>query len=159
MMAAMLYSLIKTVHVLAILVWVGGMVFAHFCLRPAVAELPPPQRLALMSAVLGRFFRLVLVAAPLAFLSGGWMMGEMARIAARGGHFLLPPGLWVMSALGTVMVLVFFHIRFALYPRLARAVAASDWPAGAAALGQVRQWVLANLGLSAVVLLAALWRF
>jgi uncharacterized membrane protein len=156
----MLYSLLKTVHVLAILVWVGGMVFAHFCLRPAVAELPPPQRLTLMSAVLGRFFRLVLVAAPLAFLSGGWMIGRTARqVSEAGVHFQMPLGWAVMAALGTVMVLVFFHIRFALYPRLARAVQASDWPAGAAALGQVRQWVLANLGLSAVVLLAALWRF
>jgi hypothetical protein len=31
---AMLYNLLKLTHVLSILVWVGGMVFAHFFLRP-----------------------------------------------------------------------------------------------------------------------------
>ena len=31
----MLYNALKLVHVLSIIVWVGGMVFAHFFLRPA----------------------------------------------------------------------------------------------------------------------------
>ena len=58
----MLYATLKTQHVLAIVVWVGGMVFAHFFLRPALARLEPPVRLRLMHEVLGRFFRVVLVA-------------------------------------------------------------------------------------------------
>ncbi|MEX3526641.1 MAG: hypothetical protein VB143_04220 [Burkholderia sp.] len=28
-------------HLLAVAVWVGGMVFAHFCLRPALSDLSP----------------------------------------------------------------------------------------------------------------------
>ena len=55
-------SLLKAVHVLAVLVWVGGMVFAHFFLRPALVLLEPPQRLRLMHEVLRRFFAIVLVA-------------------------------------------------------------------------------------------------
>jgi len=44
-------------HFAAVVVWIGGMVFAHFCLRPAaLATLQPPQRLPLMAAALGRFF-------------------------------------------------------------------------------------------------------
>ncbi|MDH4391424.1 MAG: hypothetical protein QE285_08370 [Aquabacterium sp.] len=35
-------------------------------------------------------------------------------------------------------------------------MAASDWPAGAAALGQLRTWVLVNLGLGGVVLVVTL---
>jgi uncharacterized membrane protein len=35
----MLYATLKTVHVLSIIVWIGGMVFSHFFLRPAVAQL------------------------------------------------------------------------------------------------------------------------
>jgi uncharacterized membrane protein len=47
------------------------MVFAHFFLRPAVAALPPPQRLPLMQAVLGRFFAAVLAAAAVALTGTG----------------------------------------------------------------------------------------
>jgi uncharacterized membrane protein len=40
----MIYATLKLLHVLAIVVWIGGMVFAHFFLRPAAMQLPPPQR-------------------------------------------------------------------------------------------------------------------
>lgn len=43
--------------------WVGGMLFARFFLRPALAVLDPPQRLRLMHEVLRRFFAAVTVAA------------------------------------------------------------------------------------------------
>ena len=50
-------SLFKLLHLLAVLLWVGGMFFAHFILRPAAVEaLEAPQRLKLMDAVLRRFF-------------------------------------------------------------------------------------------------------
>ena len=58
-------------HLVAVAVWIGGMVFAHFCLRPAaLATLAPPQRLPLMSAALGRFFALVGAALLLLWASG-----------------------------------------------------------------------------------------
>ncbi len=44
----MIYATLKTLHVLSIIVWIGGMVFAHFFLRPAFAQLKPPVRLRLM---------------------------------------------------------------------------------------------------------------
>jgi uncharacterized membrane protein len=40
----MIYATLKTLHVLSIIVWIGGMVFAHFFLRPAVAQLEPAVR-------------------------------------------------------------------------------------------------------------------
>jgi len=61
----MIYAILKTLHVLSIVVWIGGMVFAHFFLRPAVAQLEPPVRLRLMHDVLGRFFQAVLAASLL----------------------------------------------------------------------------------------------
>jgi putative copper export protein len=33
----MLYASLKTLHLLALIVWLGGMVFVHFFLRPALA--------------------------------------------------------------------------------------------------------------------------
>ena len=42
-------SVAITLHLLAALIWVGGMFFAHMALRPAVnTMLEPPQRLPLV---------------------------------------------------------------------------------------------------------------
>lgn len=155
----MLYATLKTLHVLAIVVWIGGMVFAHFFLRPALAQLEPPQRLRLMHEVLGRFFKAVLVAALLTLASGVWMLGRVAKqVVQSGGSFEMPLAWTVMAVLGVAMVAIFMHIRFALYKRLDRAVVAADWPAGAAALGQIRTWVSVNLALGVVVLVVTLMR-
>ena len=51
------------------------------------------------------------------------------------------------------------HIRFALYKKVGRAVAASEWTAGGAALEQIRGWVSINLGLGILVLLVTLMRW
>ncbi len=156
----MIYATLKTLHVLAIVVWIGGMVFAHFFLRPALAQLEPPVRLRLMHEVLGRFFKAVLVASLLTLVSGVWMLGRVAKqVVQSGGSFEMPLAWTVMAIGGLVMVAIFMHIRFALYKRLDQAVAASDWPAGAAALGQIRLWVSVNLGLGLVVLVMTLMRW
>jgi uncharacterized membrane protein len=155
----MLYAILKTLHVLAVVVWVGGMVFAHFFLRPAVARLEPPVRLVLMHDVLGRFFRAVLAASLLALASGVWMLGRVARqVVQSGGSFEMPLAWTVMTVLGVAMVAIFLHIRFALYRRLDRAVSAQQWAAGGEALAQIRRWVAVNLGLGTAVLLVTLLR-
>jgi len=58
-----------------------------------------------------------------------------------------------------VMVAIFTHIRFVLYRRLGRAVVASEWTAGGAALAQIRKWVSINLGLGILVLFVTLMRW
>lgn len=156
----MLDATLKTLHLLSIIVWVGGMVFAHFFLRPAVAALDAPLRLRLMHEVLGRFFKAVLVASLLTLASGVWMLGRFAKqVVQSGGHFEMPLAWTLMAVLGTAMVAIFMHIRFALYKRLGRAVAASDWPAGGVALAQVRRWVSVNLGLGLIVVVVSLMRW
>ena len=44
-------------HLLAAVVWVGGMFFAYVALRPAAAQLEPPARLTLWVGVFKIFFR------------------------------------------------------------------------------------------------------
>ena len=155
----MLYATLKTLHVLAIIVWIGGMVFAHFFLRPALTQLEPSVRLRLMHNVLGRFFQAVMVASLLTLVSGVWMIGRVAKQAVQsGGSFEMPLAWTVMAVLGVTMVAIFMHIRFALYKRLGRVVAASDWVAGGAALAQIRTWVSINLGLGVLVLVVTLMR-
>lgn len=148
----MIYALLKTAHLLSLMVWIGGMAFAHFFLRPAVAKLEAPERIRLMHDVLGRFFNAVLWAAGLTLVSGLWMIGRVAKQAVQsGGSFAMPLEWTVMATLGIVMMGIFGHIRFALYKRLTRAVTAAAWPAGGAALGSIRLWVTINLSLGVVI--------
>lgn len=153
----MLYASLKTLHLLAIMVWLGGMVFAHFFLRPALGSFEPAVRVRLMHAVLGRFFSAVLAAIVVTLVSGVWMIGNVAKqVVQAGGRFSMPLEWTVMATLGIVMMLIFGHIRFSLYKRLSRTAQAEDWPAGAAALAQIRLWVLVNLGLGVLIVLLTL---
>jgi len=153
----MIYAILKTLHLFAIIVWIGGMVFAHFFLRPAMGVLEPATRVRLMHTVLGRFFNAVLAAATLTLVTGVWMIGRMAKQMVQAGvRFNMPMEWTVMATLGIVMVLIFGYIRFSLYKRLNRAVQALDWPAGAAALAQIRMWVVVNLVLGVLIMLVTM---
>jgi uncharacterized membrane protein len=149
----MLYLFLKAVHVLAVVLWVGGMAFAHFFLRPSLATLPPPQRLTLMRDVLRRFFSAVLVASGLVLASGLWMFGRAAKQIVQAGGSFAPPLDWaVMTVVGVVMMAIFAVIRFAFHPKLVQAVDGADWPAAAAALGRIRGWVAVNLALGVALI-------
>lgn len=144
----MIYLLLKAVHLLCVVLWVGGMAFAHFCLRPAVLMLEPPVRLRLLHAVLQRFFSIVLGATALLVLSGLWMVGRTAKQVVQGGGSFSWPADWLlMTVVGLFMVALFGHIRFVLFKRLSQAVAAADWPAAGAAMAAIRRWVGVNLAL------------
>ncbi len=148
----MLYATLKLIHLLALIVWIGGMVFAHFFLRPAAQPLPPTLRVPLMLGVLQRFFAAVGVAVVLVLGTGLWMVGRVAKEAVQsGGQFSMPLSWTVMATLGLVMMAIFGHIRFALFKRLQRAAAASDWAAGGQALASIRSWVLVNLWIGVAI--------
>jgi uncharacterized membrane protein len=146
----MTHALLKTLHLLAIIVWIGGMGFAHFFLRPALAQLEPPVRLRLMHEVLGRFFAAVTVASLLAVGSGA------AMLMALPAGTRVPTSWALMGVLGVIMLMIYLHVRVALYARLARAVAAGDWPAGALALGAIRRWVATNLAIGVAIVVMTL---
>ena len=142
-------QLLIFIHLSGVIVWIGGMAFAHFCLRPVAAELlPPPQRLPLLSGVLGRFFRLVAVA-----LAALWATG-FVRFAQAGAA---APANWtVMAAIGLLMTVIYLVIVMRFYPALRAAVAAERWPDGAAAMNRIRQLVFANLLLGFLTLAVAI---
>lgn len=136
------------VHLAGVIVWVGGMSFAQFCLRPAALALPPAQRLALWSGVLGRFFPLVWLAIGAIVLSGFAMLIEVGMARA--------PLAWhAMAGTGLLMTAVFASIWFGPWRALQRAVAAESWAQGAQALNQIRQRVMFNLVLGALTVLLA----
>ncbi|WP_028602801.1 CopD family protein [Ottowia thiooxydans] len=153
----MLYATLKLVHILSLIVWIGGMVFAHFFLRPAIQTLEPAARVRLMADVLQRFFNAVLVAILLVLGSGLWMIGRVAKQTVQsGGSFSMPLSWTIMATLGLVMMAIFGHIRFALFKRLQRAVVAADWAAGGKALASIRTWVGVNLAIGVLVVVITL---
>lgn len=153
----MIYATLKLLHILSIVVWVGGMVFAHFFLRPAAMQLEPPQRVRLMHAVLQRFFSAVLVSIAVVLASGLWMIGRVAKETVQAGlAFNMPLDWTLMAILGIAMMAIFGHIRFSLFKRLSQAVTASDWPAGGAALAAIRTWVGINLGIGVAIIVLTL---
>ena len=144
----MLRPLLLFLHLAGVIVWVGGMVFAYFCLRPAAMRvLQPPQRLPLWVAAFHPFFRLVAVSIALIFVSGLAMLYQTGFAAA-------PVGWYLMLALGVAMAGVFGYVDRTLYPRLRRHCEASDWPAAAAALNGIRRLVAVNLVLAACAVAA-----
>jgi uncharacterized membrane protein len=137
-------------HLIAVVVWIGGMVFAHFCLRPSLADVSPQLRLPLIEAVFGRFFGWVGAAVIVILISGGFLLTRFG-----GGHAPWPLNL--MAALGIVMMLVFGHLRFAVFPRVRRAVQAQVWPEGARAVNMMRRLVLTNLIIGVVTIGVAVY--
>ncbi|HEV7804039.1 MAG TPA: CopD family protein [Burkholderiales bacterium] len=126
-------------HLISDVVWVGGMFLAYVVVRPTVVEvLEPPQRLRLWAGIFRRFFPWVWGAVIFILGSGFLMMGQMAAV---------PAYVIVMTVIGVVMSMIFMHLYFAPFGRLKRAVAAEDWKAGGAALGQIRMLVGINLAL------------
>lgn len=143
-----LHHLMLFLHVLGVVVWVGGMAFAWGCLRPAVTPLAPAQRLPLWVGVFRRFFPLVWIAVALILVSGVGMLLEvgMAR-APRAWH--------LMATTGAVMIGVFVSIWFGPWRALRAAVAREDWAQGAIALNRIRARVEFNLGLGVVTIALA----
>jgi uncharacterized membrane protein len=128
------------VHVVAVVVWVGGMFFAYMCLRPVAIDLDPPQRLRLWRGVFARFFSWVWPAVLVIAASGLAMFWQHGfRGAPRGWHLML--------ASGVVMIAIYVYVATVPYAALKRAVAAEDWRAGGAALNRIRQMVATNLAL------------
>lgn len=153
----MLYDLLKTVHILSLVLWVGGMMFVQWFLRPALLHIASEQRLVLMHEVLTRFFRGVLIACVLVLVTGFWMIGRVAKATVQaGGSFDMPMAWWVMAVVGTLMVAIFMHIRFAPFRRLGDAIKFTAWDKAGQALGQIRNLVAVNLTLGILLIVYVL---
>jgi len=133
-------------HILAAVVWVGGMFFAHVMLRPAAASLEPQVRLPLFRRVLGTFFPWVWVCVVALLLSAYGVL-----LPGLGGFAHAPPYVETMQVIGIVMILAFAHLYFAPWRRFKAAVDAGDFPAAGRQLTQIRHIVLFNLVLGLIV--------
>ncbi|MCW9012878.1 MAG: CopD family protein [Gammaproteobacteria bacterium] len=144
-------SLYILLHVISVVIWVGGMFFAHACLRPIAADqLEPPLRLNLWVGVFGRFFPVVWLAIIILLFTGYMMIFSIWQSMAA-----TPLYVHIMNGAGIVMMLIFMHVFFVPYKKLKAAVIAEDWPAGAKALAQIRMLVGVNILLGMLVIIVA----
>ena len=138
-------------HLLAVVIWVGGMFFAYMALRPAaVATLEPPERLRLWVATFKRFFPWVWGAIATILASGFWVIFKIY-----GGMAHTPLFVHIMLGLGIVMMMIFLHVFFAPYRRLKQAVANENWPEGGKKLAQIRILVGINTLIGLITILIA----
>jgi uncharacterized membrane protein len=134
-------------HVIAAVLWVGGMFFAYMVLRPSAGELPAEARLQLWHRVFGRFFRWVWASIAALLLSGyGMIFGYL------GGFAGAPLYVHVMQAIGLLMMLLFLHLFFAPWRRFSKAVGQQAFPEAANQLGVMRRIVGVNLVLGVLTI-------
>jgi len=139
-------------HIAAVVIWVGGMIFAHAFLRPVAADqLEPPVRLTLWVGVFKRFFPVVWICIITILITGYGIILVYYPDGFKG----LPLYINVMMGLGIVMMLIFFHVFFAPFKRLKRAVEAADWPTGGKALTQIRHLVGVNMTIGIITAMIA----
>jgi len=143
-------SVLKAVHVLGAVLWVGGMGFALMVLRPSLSVLEPPQRLALLGQVFSRFFRIVWHAMPIILLTGYAML-----FGVYGGFGGVNVAVHLMHLLGLIMAAVFVYIAFVPWPAMRAALDAGDRAAAAAATDRIRKLIMLNLVLGLIVVLVA----
>ncbi|MHB1199698.1 MAG: CopD family protein [Polaromonas sp.] len=140
----------KFLHLAAAIVWLGGIAFMLFALRPAAAQLPPAQRLPLIAQVLQRFFALVWLAIGLLLLSGvAMLLGAGIKSVPLGWHLML--------GIGVLMFALFGHLYFGPYRRLKHAVAAADWPEGGRRVAQIATLAGLNLLLGGLAIAAVIF--
>lgn len=136
-------------HVFAMAVWVGGMFFAHLCLRPAASSvLELPQRMPLWLGTLRLFFKYLIGTVAVVLVSGYAMFFVI-------GPAGVPPGIHIMSATGLLMALIFAYTYFVPFSKLRKHCRDSAWTEAAAAQASIRRMVGVNLILGIITIAAA----
>ena len=136
------------IHVLAAVIWVGGMFFALMILRPAALPLAMEQRVDLWFRVVSRFFFwiwLTVAALPLSgYILAFMIFGGLNQI---GQHVL------IMQAMGWTMIALFVFAFFIFYRRMGRMVENRLIPEAGIYMNRIRIVISINLilGISTVI--------
>ena len=141
-------ALLIVLHVLAVVVWVGGMFFAYVVLRQSAGPLPSETRLALWHRVFRRFFPWVWSSIVVLLASGYGMMFLYFGGFAGAGLYI-----HVMQGIGIVMMMLFIHLFFVPWRRFSDAMEKRHFPEAAKHLAQIRRVVAANLVLGLLTII------
>ncbi len=146
----MLMSLAAFLHVLAAVVWVGGMFFAYCLLRPVLTTVEEPQRLALWARICTKFFPWVWLCIIVLLVSGLYLIHQM------GGFSQVDNSINLMGGLAVIMILVFKFVYVAPFKHLCRGVEEKKWKVAAYALGTIRTLMAVNLTLGILTIATAI---
>jgi len=140
-------ALLIALHVLAVVVWVGGMAFAYVVLRPSAGALESETRLQLWHGVFRRFFPWVWTSIIVLLASGYGMIFVYFGGFAGAGLYIQ-----VMQGIGIVMMLLFLHLFFVPWRRFTHAVTGKHFAEAAKNLEQIRRVVAVNLVLGLITI-------
>ncbi len=148
-------ALAVTLHLLAAVVWVGGMFFAVYVLRLAAGPMEPPDRVSLWQRSFVKFFPWVWISVVLLPATGYLLI-----FGLHGSMATLPLPYHLMHGLGWIMILIFLHLWFVPYARFKKALAEGDVPGAGKHLNTIRILVTTNLYIGLInVLIGASGRF
>lgn len=144
-------ALALALHVLAAIIWVGGMFLAYLAVRPALAELDTKHRARVWAAIFRRFFPWVW-ACIVALLASGFYLA----IISFDSLSQAPVFVHVMMGLGIVMMAIFAYVFFVPYPQLKTAVQTGSEPLAVHAMVRIRMLIAVNLTLGIIVVLVGM---
>ena len=138
-------------HVLAAIIWIGGMFFAYVCLRPAASQMfEPAMRLPFLHNAMGRFFSWVWLCVVILPASGYWMARQLYGVVTAW-----PAPILLMFALGITMILLFIFVFYAPYRKIGQALKIDDYAGAGKAMELLRKIVGANLVIGTIVVISA----
>lgn len=142
-------ALFKLLHLLCVVVWVGGLFFSYMVLRPSIGQLLKlPERMRLWDRVLNRFFNWVWLAVFLLLASGFYL------IYLGGGIAAMPRFVHLMLLGGIMMILIFIYVFFSCYVRFNMLVEEKEWHQAEEALAAIRKLVAVNLAIGLLTIAA-----
>lgn len=137
--------LVTAIHLLSVVLWVGGMAFIMLVLRSGLLTIEPTTRVKVQGALFRRFFRTVWHVMPIAVISG------LLLLILSYNHQPMPWPVMVMQTGGILMAAIFVGMFMVPNRRLQAKLA--DGTATAEDLVPVRRLVLLNLAIGTIILI------
>jgi uncharacterized membrane protein len=126
-------------HQIAVIIWIGGMFFAHVALRPTIKRsLEPPERIQVALGVFRRFFPWVWACIAVLWISGVWA----AIVKFPSG---VPLSVHLMMGMALIMTLVFVFLVVFPYRKMKVAVDYENWRWASAKFAAMRKLMAFNL--------------
>ena len=136
-------------HLLASVIWVGGMFVAYTAVRPSAMELSPEERFKLWKGIGARFFPTVGLCCIILVATGYAMIFEEL-----GGFSTTVIHVHIMQVTGWIMIALFGHLVSSPYRKLVRSLKKGNKQGCAKALANMRKFVGINLliGLATIII-------
>ncbi|RUM47078.1 MAG: hypothetical protein DSY47_07180 [Hydrogenothermus sp.] len=103
----MIDAVLLWIHIIAVLIWIGGMLYTLFILRPSLSVIGEKKGI-FMKSIMDKFFPLVWIAIATLILTEGYK-----------AHYFISSPLFILKlVIYIVMVINFSYIYFGLYKKL-----------------------------------------